>query len=197
MPNLINEIIVRQLSDEFARAEGMVIVSLSGLTVEDTETLRNSLAESGVRLRMVRNRLAVRALRSRGLEPSDELFAGNVACAWGSTEDTVAIAKVVAKAVKRVDPKKKAKVAFRGGFFEGNLLDERSAAALADLPGKNELRAMLLGLLNGPARSIATLVAAPGSSIARVVKAHIDAAGSDAAGSAEPAAASAESAPAS
>jgi large subunit ribosomal protein L10 len=175
MPNLINQIVVRQLSEEFAGAEGMVIVSLSGLTVEETENLRNSLAESGVRLRMVRNRLALRALRSRGLGPADELFSGNVACAWGSSETTVAIAKVVAQAIKKVDPKRKATVAFRGGFFEGNLLDQRSAAALADLPGKNELRAMLLGLLSGPARSLATLVAAPGSSIARVVQAHVDA----------------------
>ena len=51
MTNLINEIIVRQLSDEFARAEGMVIVSLTGLTVRETEDLRTALAENGVRLR--------------------------------------------------------------------------------------------------------------------------------------------------
>jgi large subunit ribosomal protein L10 len=174
MPNLINQIIVRQLSDEFADAEGMVIVSLSGLTVEETENLRNALAESGVRLRMVRNRLALRALRSRGLEPSKELFSGNVACAWGSAEETVAIAKVVAQAIKRVDPKRKATVAFRGCFFEGNLLDQRSATALSELPSKDQLRGMLLGLLSGPARSIATLVAGPGSSLARVLQAHAD-----------------------
>src|SRR5262245_8564521 len=158
MPNLINEIIVRQLSDEFTRAEGMVIVSLTGLTVRQTEDLRTALAERGVRLRMVRNRLARLALKSRGLEPSKDLLAGNVACAWGSSEDTVKIAKVVADAVKKVDPKKKAKLAFRGGFFEGNLLDAKGAAALAGLPGKDELRAMLLGLINGPARSLAVLL---------------------------------------
>ena len=139
MPNQINEIIVRQLSDEFARAEGMVIVSLSGLTVAETEDLRNALAERGVRLRMVRNRLARLALKNRGLEAGDELFNGSVACAWGSSEDAINVAKVVSKAAKRADPKKKAKLAFKGGFFEGNLLDARSAAALADLPGKNEL----------------------------------------------------------
>jgi len=173
MPNVINEIIVRQLSDEFTRAEGMVIVSLTGLTVEETENLRTALAERGVRLRMVRNRLARLALKNRGLEAGVELFGGNVACAWGSSEDTIKIAKAVAQAVKRVDPKRKtARVAFRGGFFEGNLLDAKAAAALAELPGKDELRAMLLGLINGPARSLAVLVQAPGASIARVLQAH-------------------------
>jgi large subunit ribosomal protein L10 len=173
MPNLINEIIVRQLSDEFTRAEGMVVVSLSGLTVEDTEKLRDSLAEGGVRLRMVRNRLARLALKNRGFEANEELFAGNVACAWGSSEDAIRVAKAVAKAAKSADPKKKkSKLAFRGGFFEGNLLDAKSAAALAELPSKDELRGMLLGLISGPARSLAVLLNAPGSSLARVVDAH-------------------------
>ena len=172
MPNLINEIIVRQLSAEFARAEGMVIVSLNGLTVEETENLREALAEGGVRLRMVRNRLASLALKSRGLELGAEVLAGNVACAWGSSEDTIKIAKAVRKALRARDPKKKGKLAFRGGFFEGNPLDARSAEALAELPGRDELRAMLLGLLSGPARSLATLLNAPGSSLARVIDAH-------------------------
>jgi large subunit ribosomal protein L10 len=172
MPNLINEIVVRQLSDEFARAEGMVVLSLSGLTVEETESLRDSLAETGVRLRMVRNRLATLALEKRGVKLSEEVLAGNVACAWGSSEATIKIAKVVKKAVKGRDPKKKGKLAFRGGFFEGNPLDARAAEALAELPGKDELRAMLLGLLSGPARSLATLLHAPGSSLARVLDAH-------------------------
>lgn len=175
MPNLINEIIVRQLSDEFARAEGLLIVSMAGLTVKETENLRTALAERGVRLRMVRNRLARLALKSRGLEAGAELFGGNVACAWGSSEDAIKIAKAVAQAVKRVDPKRKtAKLAFRGGFFEGNLLDAEGAAALAELPGKDELRAMLLGLLSGPARSLAVLLQAPGASLARALQAHAD-----------------------
>lgn len=174
MPNLINEIIVRQLSDEFARAEGMVIVSLTGLTVEDTENLRNSLAENGVRLRMVRNRLARIALKNRGIETGEDLFVGNVACAWGSSEDAIRIAKAVAKAVKGADPKKKGKLAFRGGVFEGSLLDAKSTAALADLPGKDELRAMMLGLISGPARSLAVLLQANSASLARVLQGRID-----------------------
>ena len=174
MPNLINEIIVRQLSDEFARAEGMVIVSLSGLTVEATENLRDSLAENGVRLRMVRNRLARLALKNRGLDVGEDLFVGNVACAWGSSEDAIRIAKAVAKAVKANDPKKGGKVAFRGGVFEGSLLDAKSTAALADLPGKDELRATLLGLLSAPARSLAVLLQANSSSVVRVLQGRAD-----------------------
>jgi len=168
MPNLINEIIVRQLSDEFARAEGLVIVSVNGLTVAESESLRDSLAERGVRLRLVRNRLARLALKNRGLETPDDLFMGSLACAWGTSEDAINVAKVV----KGSAAKKTGKLVFKGGFFEGNLLDATGAAALAELPGKNELRAMTLSVLSAPARSMAALIQAPGASLARVLHAH-------------------------
>ena len=74
MPNIINKLIVQELSDAFQGAEGMVICSIEGLTVEESEVLRNSLAEHGVQLRMVRNRLAKIALKERGIDlPADML----------------------------------------------------------------------------------------------------------------------------
>jgi len=170
MPNLINDCIVRQLSDDFGRAEGMVIVSLNGLSVAETEGLRNSLAEHGVRLRMVRNRLARMALKQRGFDAPRELFQGNVACAVGSTEEAI----LAAKAVQGSEARKLGKAAFRGGLLEGNLLDAAAAAALASLPGKNELRSKLLSAISGPARGLVGLINAPGASLARVLSARVD-----------------------
>jgi len=170
MPNVINEMIVRELSEEFASAEAMIIVSLAGLTVSETEGLRTLLAEHGVRLRMVRNRLAKIALKERGLEAPDGLFAGSVAMAWGTPEDTIHAAKVLVKSKE----KKAGKILVRGGLLEENLLGVQEATELADLPTKPELQAMLLGVLSGPARSLVGLVNAPGSSLARVLSAHAE-----------------------
>ena len=168
MPNLINEIVVRQLSEEFGRAEGLVIVSVGGLTVKETETLRESLAERGLRLRVVRNRLTKLALKSVGIEPPAEMLLGNLACAWGSSEDTINAAKILQASPAR----KGGKLGFKGGLFEGSLLGPKEAAALAALPGKLELRAQMLGLLSAPARNLVALVAAPGSSLVRVLAAR-------------------------
>ena len=67
------------------------------------------------------------------------------------------------------------KLQIKAGLIEGQLLDGKGVEeTLAKMPGKNELRAMLLGVISGPARSLATLLAAPGSSLARVVQAHAD-----------------------
>lgn len=178
MPNVINEMIVRELKGSLTTAEGMVIVSLAGLTVAETEGLRDALAEQGVRLRVVRNRLAMIALRERGLTPPAELFSGSVAVAWGSPEDTIFAAKVLSKS----EPKKAGKLALRGGLLEGNLLDASQAAQMADLPGRDELRSMMLGVISAPVRNLVCLLAAPASSLARVVQAHADAGAEPSAG---------------
>ncbi len=172
MPNLINKLIVRELSEAFGKSEGMVMVSVGGLTVEQTEDLRNALADHGLRMRMVRNRLARLALKERGIEPPADMLLGNIACTWGSSEDVIAAAKVLQKSTAR----KEGKVALKGGIFEGALLGPKEAVALAELPGKQELRATMLSLLNGPARGLVGLLHAPGSSLARVLAAHADAA---------------------
>ena len=70
--------------------------------------------------------------------------------------------------------KKAGKVAIQGGLFEGALLGADEAKALADLPGKEELRGMMLSALIGPARGLVGLLAAPGGSLARVVQAKVD-----------------------
>lgn len=174
MPNVINAMIVRELTAEFHGAEAIVFVSAEGLTVKETESLRADLDERGARLRMVRNRLARLALCERGLEPPAELFRGNVAAVAGGIEAVLAAAKVFHGS----DLSKKAgKIAFKGALLEGRLLGPADATALADLPGKDELRAMLLGALSGPARMLVSVLAAPGGALARVVQARVDAAG--------------------
>ena len=77
MPNLINELVTKELDDAFSSAEGMILVSLSGLTVAESDNLRTALSEHGLRLRMIRNRLASRSLKAQGHEFPDDLFVGS------------------------------------------------------------------------------------------------------------------------
>ena len=51
---------------------------------------------------------------------------------------------------------------------------EKLIQLLAKLPGLNELRGMLLGMLNQPAGKLVRTIAAPGSQLARVIQAHAD-----------------------
>ena len=172
MPNLINNLIVRELKGAF-EAEGMVFASLNGLTVAETEELRDSLAEAGVRLRMVRNRLATLALKEHGYDAPADLFKGNVGACWGDAEETINAAKVLHKS----DHRKSGKVVLKGGVFEGNVLDDKEAVALAALPGRDELRAKIVGTIAAPLQQLVGVLAAPQGALARVVQAKVDAGG--------------------
>jgi large subunit ribosomal protein L10 len=173
MPNVVNQMLMRQLQGELQDAEGMLFVSFGGLTVLESEELRNKLAERGVELRMVRNKLARRVLAERGFELPADALKGNVAMTWGSPEDAIAAAKVFTES----EAKKAGKIELRAGVLEGRVLEPRDAVALASVPDKDTLRAQLLGVLSGPARKLVTVIQAPLASLARVVQAHVDAAG--------------------
>ena len=170
MPNLVNKMVVKELTDVVRDSSSMVIVSLTGLTMEENESLRDSLAEGGVQLRMVRNSLAKLALKDCGVDMPDDVFQGNVAIALGDVEHAIHAAKTVQKS----DVRKAGKVDFRGGVLEGEVLDASRAKLLADMPDRDTLRAKILGCLSGPAQNLVAIIGAPGSALARVIQAHVD-----------------------
>ena len=176
MPNILNQMVVRELTNSFKGSSSMVVLSMSGLTVEENEDLRNALAEGGAMLHMVRNSLARLALKECGVSIPDEVFQGNVAIVVGEPEQAIHAAKVV----KKSEVKKAGKVDFRAGLLDGEVLDAATAQRLADMPDRNTLRAMMLGVLSAPARQLVGLINAPQSALVRVIQAHVDEGGGDA-----------------
>ena len=170
MPNIVNRMLVQEMDRSLSDAEGMVVCSFGGLDIPETETLRGKLAEKGVTMRMVRNRLARRVLAERGLDFPAEAFQGMTAIAFGSTEATIGAAKVLTDK----DVKKAGKVQVKAGVLEGAVLDAAEAQALADVPDRDTLNAQLLGVISGPARALASVIHAVPSSVARVLQAHAD-----------------------
>ena len=53
-------------------------------------------------------------------------------------------------------------------------MGSEGATALADLPDRDTVIAMLLGVISGPARGLASVINAVPSGLARVLQAHVD-----------------------
>ena len=176
MPNLVNQMVTRQLERDLGEAGSMLVVSFGGLTVSETENLRGDLAKSGVKLRMVRNKLARRVLKEKGIEFEDKALIGNTAIAFGDSESAIHAAKILTE--KEV--KKAGKVKVKAGVLEGSVLGPADANALANIPDTNTMRAMMLGVLSAPARNlVGTLAGLPGG-LARVLQARADQLGGEA-----------------
>lgn len=174
MPNLVNTLVSNEYQVLVTRQEGLLLLSGNSLTVSETEKLRVELDKGGARLKMVRNALARRMLAESGYEFPAQTFTGNVYVVYGTTEATIHAAKVLTKPEVR----KAGKVVLRGGVLDKSQLSAGDAAMLADTPDKNTLRAQLLGVLQGPARGLASLLNALPSGMARVLQARVDSQGS-------------------
>jgi len=170
MPNLVNQLVVRDLSAAFEKAEGLIVIGYAGLNAVENETLRDKLAEKGCELRMVRNALARLVLHQRGWELAEDSFAGNTAIAFGDAEAVIHAAKVLASA----EVKKVGKAKARAGVLEGRLLGPADVAQLADVPDRTTLQARLLGCISGPARGLVSVLNGLPAGLARVTQARAD-----------------------
>ncbi len=180
MPNLINRLVYNQYQNEVASAQALLLVSMTGVTIPEVQPLRGKLAKQGAKLRIVRNNLLHRSLAEKGFEFDAAALAGNLGVITGSAEAIIGASKVLTEP----EVKKPGKIKLRGGVFEKRQLSVAECAQLADVPDMHTLRGQLVGCIQAPLRSLASLVNALPSGVARVIQAHADS--SPAASAAEP-----------
>jgi large subunit ribosomal protein L10 len=155
---------IETLEGVFAGAGAVVVTHYLGLTVAETEDLRGRLRKEGAAFKVVKNRLAQKALNGAS-EDAHALFKGPVAIAYGP--DAVSAAKATTSFAKDNE-----KLVIIGALMGEQVLDAKSVQALAKLPSLDELRGKIVGLLVAPATKIAGIVQAPAGQLARVVGAY-------------------------
>jgi large subunit ribosomal protein L10 len=153
------------LKDRFARATSAVLVDFAGLTVSQATALRNEFRKVGVDYKVVKNTLVKIALKGTVLD-TDELKAqlkGTTGIAFSFEEPSVA-AKVV-RDFRKVEANA-AKLQVKCGVLENAVMaGPRVETELASLPGKNEVRAMLLAQLLAPMQKLVMQLNAPAQNL--------------------------------
>lgn len=162
------EEMIQELNAKFSRATTAIVAEFSKLNVETVTKLRKTLRDSGIDYKVLKNTLARRAAKGTAIEPLAEDFVGSVAIAIGYS-DVVTPAKVFQGFVKDLEA-----IKVRSAVVDGKRIDAKGVEALSKMPGLNELRAQLLGMLNQPAGKLVRTIAAPGSQLARVIQANAD-----------------------
>lgn len=118
----------------------MVIAQYQGVTVESMTAIRKEARKSDVYLHVLKNTLARISVKGTKFEPLAEQMTGPLVYAVSS--DPIAAAKIVAKFAKEND-----KVKVIAGMFNESLLDEAQVKQLAATPSREELLAMMLGVM--------------------------------------------------
>ena len=156
---------IEALEGVFAGAGAVVVTHYLGLTVAEMTELRGRLRKEGAQIKVVKNRLAQKALNGSVGEAGAALFKGPVAIAFGP--DPVSAAKVVTQYAKDNE-----KFSVVGGLMGEVVLDQAAVKSLATLPSLDQIRAKIVGLMQAPATKIAGVLQAPAGQIARVIGAY-------------------------
>jgi len=143
---------IEDLHHRFSASPMIVLTDFKGSTVAEMDAMRRGCEKRGVFFQVVKNTLAVRALEGTGKEQLGDHFVGNIGVML-ALEDPIATAKLAKQYAKDYE-----KLQVRAGYFDGDLLDSKGVAAVAELPSKEELQSTLLATLQEGPRSLLSVL---------------------------------------
>ncbi len=177
---------VDEVKQNLTDSAATLLTHYRGLSVPELQQLREELRKANASYRVIKNTLSKRAMADAGIEGLDHLLEGPTALVF-CEEDPVGPSKAL-KAFAKDHPE----LIVRGGYLDGEVLDEDEAAKLAELASREELLAQLAGLMQGALTNTVRLLQAPLEQQGRLLQALVDAGG---AGGEEPGEASADAEP--
>lgn len=139
---------LQQLEGVFRGAETAILVDYRGVNVPQVTELRAALKKANASYRVVKNTIAKRALKGTSFEVLIEHFAGTTAVAY-TEDDPVVMAKTLATFMKATPA-----LQVKAAVVQGQTLAPAGVSDLANLPGKPELYAQLLSVMQAPMVSL-------------------------------------------
>lgn len=143
--------VVSDVAELIASSKMTVVAAYKGTTVKAIQQLRREARENGTQLRVVKNRLVIKAVQQNdNLKDADtSALVGQLLYAFNS-EDEVAPAQVLANFAK-----KNPTIEFVGAFTaQGTFIGAEEVTALATLPSKEQLIAQVIATLQSPVNDV-------------------------------------------
>ncbi|CAN5477594.1 hypothetical protein BH09ACT12_BH09ACT12_29580 [soil metagenome] len=152
---------VEEIVELFNVADGAVLTDYRGLTVKQLQDLRRSLGEDA-NYAVVKNTLAKIAANQAGISGFDDLLVGPTAIAF-INGDVVEAAKGL-----RDFAKANPALIIKGGVLDGDILDAKEIAKLADLESREVLLGKMAGAMLASLSQAVYLLNAPIAQAARL-----------------------------
>ena len=156
------------LRHDLEKSKNLFVTGYEKLRVSQDFELRKTVRGAGGKYRVVKNKLAAVSSEGTKIGPALKGLKGVNSVAFTSG-DPVALAKVFAKWAGE-----NAEFQFKLGIVDGKLLSVDEVKSLATMPGKEEIFAKLLFLINAPAQRLATVINATGRDLAVVLNQGVE-----------------------
>ncbi len=159
---------VAVLKELFSSSKDYIFADYRGLNVEQITELRRKLREKGAELKVVKNRYAKIALEELNVPDVTELLIGPTAMTLAKS-DSGPVAKILFQFAED------APVEVKGAVIDGTVFDRVQVEELSKLPGREELLAKLMSVMNGPVRNLMYAMLAVPQKLVRTLQAVADA----------------------
>jgi large subunit ribosomal protein L10 len=143
-----------ELQDAFRQVDTAVLIDYRGITVPQVTELRRQIRATGGTYRVVKNTLARRAVTGTPFEAVAKEFSGTTAVVYTS-RDPVALAKALTAFAKSTPA-----MNIKAAVVQGRAATAAAVTDLATLPGRPELAAKLLYVLQAPMQQLVTVLSA-------------------------------------
>jgi large subunit ribosomal protein L10 len=134
--------VLEDLRDKIARQKAIIFVGITGLKVKDVSELRKKLKAMEANLKVFKKTLAEIVFKENKLEFDKRKFKEEIALVFGF-KDELSPVKTVYQFSTQND-----KLKILGGFLGNKFKEKEEIITLAQLPGREELLAKLVGSLN-------------------------------------------------
>ena len=138
----------------FKGADAAILIDYKGINVPQVTLLRRELRKAQAGYKVVKNTLARRALKGTRFESLSAHLEGTTAVAY-TGKDPVALAKTLTTFQKTVPA-----LQIKAAVVQGQAIKAAEVTDLANLPGKPELYARLLYVLQAPATNLVRVLSA-------------------------------------
>lgn len=147
---------LQDLTSAFQSVDTAILVDFKGLNVPQVTELRRQLRAAKAQYRVVKNTIARRASQGTKLSSLEQHFEGTTAIAY-TDADAVAMAKALTTFMKGAPT-----LQVKAAVVQGQAIKPAEVTDLANMPGKPELYAKLLFLLQAPMQQLVSVLnAAP------------------------------------
>ena len=158
---------VQELLAEIQKSQALIITDYRGIPTTELNRLRNQLRGANTPYHIAKNTLVILALQRAGLPVPEDLLQGPTALAF-LQGDLAGPAKTLNDFFKDKN------VAIKGAIVGHSIHDAKGVEELAQLPAKEQLYALFLGSLQGPASSFVGVLNGALSELVRTLQAKTE-----------------------
>ncbi len=158
---------VAALSKDLNGAQVVIITDYRGLPTAELAGLRNQLRGMQASYHIAKNTLVILALKQAGLPVPEDLLEGPTALAFLHSE--------IAGPARTINAFFREKgLPIKGAIAGQSIYDAKGVEELANLPGREQLYAGVIGSLQGPASSLVGVLNGALSELIRTLQAKAD-----------------------